>query len=155
MGTIGFALTVIATCIYRVVKQSGGVVPLGTLLPFLLHHIQIVLLFFSPCYKSYRILCLALMGVNFTDLAMRMIISGLCAIRYPFVHWPTVPFSLVSLWAFFSGYDGSYSFQILTCTLTWQILSVLWLASDTIARICSHLNIPFLAAKPKPLEKES
>jgi len=149
-----FALQVLITCVHRVVKHTGGIVPLGTLLPFLLHHIQIVLLFLSPSYKSYRILCLFLMGFNFSDLAMRMIISGLCAIRYPFIHWPTVPFSMVSFWAFSSGYDGPYAFTILALTLTWQFISILWLASDTIARICSHLDIPFLASRPKPLEKK-
>jgi len=150
-----FAIAVLSGSVFRVVKSSGSIAPLGTLLPFMIHSLQFFFIFYSPCFKDYRILCMACVGCNFTDLAMRMIISGLCAIKYPFIHWPTIPFTVVSFGLYFLGINDTRCKTILISTLVWQILSVLWLASDTIARICSFLNIPFLAARPKPIEKKN
>jgi len=153
VGAMIASAGLILSSVRRVVSKTGSLSPLMTLLPFLLHHVQIVLLSFSPCFESSRILCLCTISLNFADLTLRMIISGLCSIRYPFIHWTTVPFTAVSFWVFF--YPTSHGDMWLGSILAWQLLSILWIVSDTIARICSCLNIPFLAPIQKPAEKET
>lgn len=158
LGTILYSAYLSVCCIARTVKEKKSLSCLLSLTPFFLHHVFACALYSSPAYdhKDYHdhFLMYAIVGMDYGELALRMVIAGLGHMHYPVVHFMTLPYALVALGCasgspFMNASAGGQSKKwILHYLLLWQIFSLLWTAGDTIAKVCKRLDIPFLAPMP-------
>ncbi|CAD7940460.1 unnamed protein product [Amoebophrya sp. A120] len=75
--------------------HQNGINPLGnpvwTMLPLYQHFVIAVIFFRSEQYSRTPVLMLMILGLAAVDLTLRMIVSGICKIRYPLVHLTLLP----------------------------------------------------------------
>lgn len=161
--------------------------PLGhphwTLLPVYQHCVVSIILYRSPLYPETPLLVLSVLALAQADLSLRMIISGVCKVRYPLFHLTMVPLQVFAAFVMMPQWLSNgvcelfgvrpwepSSFQLtfgdptgraasgevrrkydvrLILLCAWELLCVLWVAADTISRICRYFGMPFLTPLPE------
>ena len=152
--------------------------PLATILPYLCHVAQsIALILLCPgLNKKFPLMIVAVSGTGTVYLNLRIIVSGLCSLRFPSLIRMTQPFTafvvcavlsesptLVSTLRGYTGVDLSesrilnligilyseYGQAALISMLIFQLFAIFIFVQEVISVICCELKIPFLA----PLKK--
>lgn len=155
-GTTVFASVLIAGSVWRCVRFKSATclaafVPIVSLIGLCSMNYTAS----TGVFITHRILCLTTAGMVMMDLNIRMVVAAVCRFNFPAVQLTMLPLALATLTGFllpFAGIDKDLSASLhaglLGLAVTWQICSVLWVSSNTVSRVCGHLNIPFLAALP-------
>lgn len=152
-STVCFASVVVCMSWVRTIGAKG-VSCLGTLLPAVVHLGFACLLFASqsPTYREHRVLCLATSGAGLVDLNIRMIIAGVCRVRFPFLLPVMMPFAAMVVVATFLVPDAGAA--LVWAVLLWQCISIFLLSNHAITSVCNALKIPFLSPLPGAVKKD-
>jgi hypothetical protein len=160
--------------------------PVATIFPYLCHMAQsLALILFCPrLWKSSPLLIIAVTGTGTVYMNLRIIVSGLCSLRFPPLIRMAQPFAAFALGAVFienptsnmglsklAGLVGAeisesrieilyseYGRTALIAMLIFQVLAIFSFAQEVISVICCELKIPFLAPLKKayvPLKKST
>mmetsp|Transcript_20020 Transcript_20020/g.69484 ORF Transcript_20020/g.69484 Transcript_20020/m.69484 type:complete len:401 (-) Transcript_20020:110-1312(-) len=151
-GVVGFAVLILVGCVARSVKtgsasllhMAGSFLPAAVQLAFCLSICR------AEVYREHRLLCLTAGLMGFADLNIRMVLAGVGQFRFPVLHLTLVPFAVVSLLGFCIPLEVEVHVAMVALVIVWQVVSILWLACDSITQICEQVKIPFLApVRPK------
>mmetsp|Transcript_4312 Transcript_4312/g.11641 ORF Transcript_4312/g.11641 Transcript_4312/m.11641 type:complete len:409 (+) Transcript_4312:73-1299(+) len=156
-GVVSFAVLVLSGCALRTVRGRTASMAhvVGSFIPGAVHIGFCFLVCSASLYRKHRLICLTAALLGFADVNIRMVLAGVCHFRFPVLHLTLVPFSLVSMLLVYSSLTEEVQLIMVCAVIVWQIVSILWLATDSISRTCAHLGIPFLAPCSPPDTKKA
>jgi hypothetical protein len=153
--------------------------PSATMIPYVCHLAQsVALVILCPrLWRDNPLLIIALTGTGTVYLNLRIIVSGLCGLRFPSIITESLPLTGLVLGAVLIESPSSMSFlasklgtdlskfqvptspdttypeagrYVMFCVILVQTLGILSFAQEVISVICRELRIPFLAPLEKP-----
>jgi phosphatidylglycerophosphate synthase len=144
--------------------------PTATIIPYVWHMAQsLALIVLCPrLWREKPLLVVAVTGTQTVYLNLRIIVCGLCGLRFPSFIRMSLPLTALTLgtalaenprsgpWVSSAArtvgveFPPEFGDRALLCVLLVEIVAILLFAKEVIAAICRELRIPFLAPLAKP-----
>jgi len=153
-----FGATLTVGSIFRCIKHSGPrclpslLVPVGSLAALCCS----LYMASTSVFAEHRQLCQIAAGLLLSDLMIRMVIAAVCRFEFPAMPATMLPFTAacvagvaLPLLGLNRDMTSQLHLGLVIIAVLWQLFSMAQLVTDSIHKVCTKLDIPFLASLPK------